>query len=382
MSAGFGGALDELLGAPAAGVARFVVIHRAQRSFRWAVLGEAALALGLGCCALPVLAVLVALGAAAGAVPLPDLDDLLARAWRWTREIEVQRRGADGAVLHRAVVQPAGRTAADALHRALLEHAAARGLVVLEAMDTPGREPVAAWYGGQPWMQAPVTPDLPACTRILARTGRVEDGAEGVRVALAERRPAAWLAAFGVVVLAPVLCWTAGGRETLRELWDDARGHVAELHVELSRATLRFARVRGPALLTGGAPGVAPEASVRWEDTVARGAILGVAFAPGLGFGAEPGREAALLRVHLRGRSLHVAVPGGEATGPALLTILAAASARLDGAVGSPPRIAACPWCATRYAFVPGARCPSCGAPPVQLEGLLEGVISAGGSRA
>ena len=358
MSAGLGPALDDLLGAPAAGVARLVVLHRARRHFRWEALAEATLALVFGCGALPVLAVLVALGAAAGGVPLPGLGDLLARAWRWSREVEVQRRGGDGAVLQRAVLAPPGPDAADAGMRALLEHAAARGLVVLEATDAPRRAPIAAWYGGQPWMQPPVTPDLPACNRILARTGRVEDGPDGLRISLAERRPAPWLAAFGVVFLAPALCWTAAGRDTLRTLFDDARARPAALRVHLSRSALHFARTRGEHVL--------------WEDALPRASLLGLAFAPAPERGAVPPREGPHLRVHARGRSLHVPVPGGEATGPALLSVLATASARMDGAPGSPARIAACPRCATRYAFAPEARCPACGTQPVQLDGLLD----------
>lgn len=347
-------ALAPLLDVPLdSGVARLELDHRVARRFRWLVLLELALALTVGVCALPLVVLLVVFGGG-GELVLPDLDEVGRRAWvRW-REVHGRVVGADGTVQTVPGIAVDQERYGRALGE-LLQRADAARVTVVERIS--GGAPVAIWFGGQPLLQAPEALDSARAQRVLHAEGiTVQTADDRLRLTLPRDQPgtiAAWL---GLVLLGPLLLWTAGGRARLGALWDATQGRAWTHCLEVDAGGLLHVERRGDRELS--------------RARVDRADLLGLAWGPLLSDGPQVRRTGPLLRLVSRQNTVDIDVPADHSSGAALRELLVIGAQRLWHlpAAGSAP--AHCPYCATLYPFAPGATCPSCGAPPLALHGL------------
>lgn len=340
-------------------VARLELDHRVARRFRWLVLLELLLALTVGLCVLPLLALVVVFGGG-GELILPDLDSVGRRAWvRW-RAVHGRVVSASGQVeeLPPVALEP------DRYDRALV-HLLARAdearVTVVERIA--GGAPVALWFGGLPLLQAPGMVDAARARRILedadaqvVSSEAAEAGGARLSLCLAHPQPGRVGAGLALVLLGPVLIWTTGGRERLAGFWSSLHRRPWTHTFTVDLDGLHYDERRGEEVLT----------HVRIDRTDLRGIVFG----PMLGAAPAVATRGPLLRLAGRDTTTELDLPISEAAGSALRDLLLAAAHRLWHAESGPSRVAHCPYCATLYRFEAGAGCPSCGAQPTALHGL------------
>lgn len=347
-------ALDPLLDVPLhSGVARLELDHRVARRFRWLVLLELALALTVGLCALPLVVLIVVFGGG-GELVLPDLDEVGRRAWvRW-REVHGRVVDADGSVRTVPGVSVDEARYGRALGELLLRADAAR-ITVVERIS--GGAPAALWFGGQPLLQAPEALDSARAQRVLQGDGvKVETSAARLSLTVPHDQPGAIGAWLALVLLAPLLVWTAGGRDRLGALWDATQGRLWSHRLEVDAGGLVHVEQRGERVLA--------------RHRVDRADLLGLAWGPVLSDGPRVRRVGPLLRLTSRQNTLNINLPMDDNSGAALRELLVIGAQRLWQLPSAASAPAHCPYCATLYPFAPGATCPSCGAPPLALHGL------------
>ncbi len=329
------------------GTVRIEVQHHLRRRFRWLFLLEVLLSLLTCLCLVPLV---LLLAVAAEDTPDFDLERLWGRRWhRWHGvEVVFQARGATE--LGRVHLDPLDEEAGDGVLAAVLQAANQAGLVVVETLAS---EVLATFFGGRPALASPVAVDAGAAARTLTGSGAVVTrSAEGLEVSLSDRRRNRFAAGLGVVVGLPLTGWTRAGRAGLAQGLLDALGTPpGALMIAVDSDALRVRRVRGD--------------TESWALTAARSEWLGVVWGPTLGY-APVVRRRAQLRVVTRAGTVRLDPGRDPGLGPPLRDLLWAAAAGLEP--GSEDRASHCPFCGTLYPFVPGCRCPSCGAPPVDLK--------------
>ena len=350
--------LAQLFSSDLTQVARVELRHVRRRRFRWWFLLELAVALTFLACLVPVVMLIAALTEGEALLMFASLEGVTGRVFYRRHELRVRLISGDGTA-EQVVLHPVDPEEGAAMVGAVLAAADREGLVVLQSLGPRGGEVLERWYGGQPLLQPPEAVDLGRARRVVAASGlEVEEVDEAFVLRSHEERLSRGRAFLLRVVSAPFLIWAARGRAYLTELGHDAAGRPASHEVVLAAGDLSVWRRRGPAHAT-------------CLGRVDRADLLGIAWSARLGFDDDVRREPPALRLVTARCEIDVPLSVDEVSGEAVRDLLVAAAQARWAEAAHAGRLAHCPHCATRYAFAEGARCPSCGAPPTQLEALV-----------
>lgn len=353
--------MTSILGQPVEGTCRVLLRHERHRRFRWMGLIEAALALVLCVCLIPILLLAAILGADLD-VELPSFSG---RLWHYWHELVLVQLDADGAELARARHTPDSRQAGERITAAVLAAAERQGLVVVETIGGTVSEIAEVWYGGQPLLSHPERRDLALLSRRLTDAGLTLT-VEAKRATVSHPLPTLGRIASLLVLLLLVLpltlalFWLPRWRVLIGELWQNVRGEAPGRREVVVTAEAICARsVRGE--------------RVWGESRVDGDELLGITFSPTLSYTGEVRRSPATLRCIGREHTLTMPMTIAEEAGGLLRDWMVAAALQLraeqpeSGLAGGGPRPTRCPYCGTLYIFQPGIPCPSCGGWPEQL---------------